>query len=118
MKTVIKNILDTLLSEEDQKKAIYTDTGLRTTEDEWEIPYLHLITEQGFVNKLANYLWNNAPRSKSKPKIMWPEGMLNYDKFEYIVEDIQALFGSTIMDGTTKEYLEEFYQKNLIHNVK
>lgn len=34
MKTVIKNILDTLLSEEDQKKAIYTDTGLRTTEDE------------------------------------------------------------------------------------
>lgn len=34
MKTVIKNILDTLISEEDKNKAIYTDTGLRTTEDE------------------------------------------------------------------------------------
>lgn len=73
---------------------------------------MHLITEQGFVNKLANYLWNNAPRSKSKPKVMWPEGMLNYEKFEYLVEDIQALFGST------KEYLEEFYDKNLIPNIK
>jgi len=34
MKTVIKNIIDTLLSEEEKQKAIYTDTGLRTTEDE------------------------------------------------------------------------------------
>lgn len=34
METIIKNILDTLLSEEDKKKAIYTVTGLRTTEDE------------------------------------------------------------------------------------
>lgn len=114
MKTVIKNILDTLLSEEDAKKAIYTETGLSTTEEEREIPYLHLITESGFIDILANHLWNNAPRSKSKPKVMWPEGMLNYEKFEYLVEDIQVLFGSAIMEGSTKEYLEEFYEKNLL----
>jgi len=79
---------------------------------------LQVITEKEFIDLLANYIWNNAPRSKSKPKIMWPEGMLNYDKFEYIVEDIQALFGSTIMDGSTEEYLQEFYQKNLLPNIK
>lgn len=44
--------------------------------------------------------------------------MLNYEKFEYLVEDIQALFGSTIMDGSTEEYLEEFYEKNLLPNIK
>lgn len=114
MKKVIKNILDILLSEESKTKAAYTDTGLTNTEYKKEIPYLHLIMDEAFTIQLATYLWNNAPRSKSKPKVMWPEGMLNYEKFEYLVEDIQALFGSTIMDGSTKEYLEEFYEKNLL----
>ena len=119
MKTLMKNILDTLLSEEDQEKAIYTDTGLRTTEDEWEIPYLQLITEQGFIDKLANYLWNNAPRSKGKyPKIMWPEWQLKYKKIEEVKEDMKAVFGSTIMDNSTEEYLQEFYEKNLLPNIK
>lgn len=118
MKTVIKNILDTILSEDTAKKAICTDTGLRTMEDACEIPYLQFVTDERFIDKLATYLWNNAPRSKSKPKVIWPEGMLNYEKFEYLVEDIQALFGSTIMDGSTEEYLKEFYEKNLLPNVK
>lgn len=118
MKKVIKNILDILLSEEDKKKAIYTDTAIKYTDHRSDIPYLELITREGFAKMLASHIWNKASRYKSKPKVIWPEGMLNYEKFEYLVEDIQALFGSTIMDGSTKEYLEEFYEKNLLPNIQ
>lgn len=81
MKTVIKNILDILLSEENKKRIIYTETGIKWTDYRSDRSYLDLVTTSGFANMLANYLWDNATRYKRKPKVIWPEGMLNYEKF-------------------------------------
>lgn len=125
MKTVIKNILEVILPVESGMTAHSGTETISKTFSKTEmierylaLPIYDLLKNRNFIYFLARYLWNNAPRSKSKPKVVWTEGMLNYEKFEYLVEDIQALFGSTIMDGSTKEYLEKFYEKNILPNVK
>lgn len=126
MKTVIKNILEVILPVESgftahsgTESITKTFTRKEMIERYIALPIYDLLKNRNFIYFLARYLWNNAPRSKrTKPKVIWPEGMLNYEKFEYLVEDIQALFGSTIMDGSTEEYLQEFYEKNLLPNIK
>lgn len=69
MKTVIKNILAVL----DKDKFIYTETGIKETEEGKEMPYIELITNEKFVNALAMFISRYAPRSKmTKPKVIYP----------------------------------------------
>lgn len=42
--------------------------------DSYRIQYVELIVDNGFIDAMANYIWQYAPRSKTRyPKIMWPE---------------------------------------------
>lgn len=137
MKTVIKNILEHLSDKNigvtiqmdncklclNNRNArydyVYFQTFLSDKYKSYKVPYVELIVDPGFIDAMALYIWNYAPRSKTKyPKIMWPEWQLKYKKIEEIKEDMKALFGSTIMDNSTEEYLKEFYEKNLLHNIK
>ncbi len=136
MKTVIKNILEHLgekgmgvtiqmdncklcLNNRNVKDTYkYYDKYLSDEYNSYQIKYTDLVVDKGFTHALAVYINNFAPRSKSKPKIMWPEGMLNYTKLEDIEEDMQALFSSSMQDNTLLEYLQEFYEKNLLPNIK
>jgi hypothetical protein len=132
MKTIIKNTLEHLgekgmrvtiqmdnckvcLNNRNVKDTYrYHETYLSDTYNSYQIKYTDLVVDKGFTHALAVYINNFAPRSKSKPKIVWPEGMLKYTKLEEMEEDMQALFSSSMQDDT----LQEFYNKNLLPNVK
>lgn len=134
METLIKNILEhlsdknigvtiqmdnwTVWLNNIQKDLIYHDTFL-SDKNHSIIQYTDLVVDNGFIDAMALYIWNYAPRSKTKyPKIMWPEWQLKYKKIEEVKEDMKALFGSTLMDNSTQEYLQEFYDRNILPNVK
>lgn len=136
MKTVIKNILEHLgekgmgviiqmdncklcLNNRNVKDTYkYYDKYLSDEYNSYQIKYTDLVVDKWFTHALAVYINNFAPRSKSKPKIMWPEWQLNYSKLEEMEEDMQALFSSSMQDDCLMEYLQEFYEKNLLPNVK
>lgn len=136
MKTVIKNILEHLgekgmgviiqmdnckvcLNNKNVKSYIYSEDIITDQFLSFQIKYTDLIIDKWFTHALAVYINNFAPRSKrTRPKIMWPEGQLLYSSLEDIEWDMQALFGSSIQDGTATEYLQKFYEKNLLPNVK
>lgn len=94
----------------------YFPTYLSDNYDSYKIQYNELVMSQWFIDALASYIWNYAPRSKGKyPKIVWLEWQLKYETIEEIKEDMKMLFGLSIQDNSLDEYLEAFYVSNLLH---
>lgn len=91
MKTVIKNILEHLSDKNigvtiqmDNCKVCLNNRNVKDTYkfhqtyisdqyNSFQIKYTDLVIDYGFIHALAVYIDQYAPRSKRKPKIMWPE---------------------------------------------